>query len=135
MEFLDRLIGELNDIVKLGTEHLGAGLGQETVLIIIQNLSQATEGSFDIDIHDTLQGGANHVGEGGLLSFLVIPVVERADHLKLGLPGEEIFSWEVPKILGLDDAPSGSGGFFRQLATVESVPASSLSLKTVVRNL
>ena len=73
--------------------------------------------------------------KGGLLSFFIIPVVEGTDHLKLSLPGEEVFSWKVPEILGLDDAPSGSGGFFRQLATVESIPASSLSLKTVVRNL
>ena len=95
VEFLHRFIWQLDHTSKLSPQQLRLALGEESVLVFIQDFLDHFW-PCEVHIHDGLQGGVLHVNHG--FGFFVTPPIELGNYLKLGTPCQEILSREIPKV-------------------------------------
>ena len=100
MQFLDRLVGELDHTRELSPQQLGVALREKSSLVFVQCLL-GRFWSHDEDVHDGLQRGAFHVCVHELFGLLVRPTMIVRDDLELRAPGQKVFPRKVREVLNL----------------------------------
>ena len=97
MQFLYRLVRQLDYTIKLSPQQLRITGWDESPLVLVKDVLKSLRPS-DADVHDRLQRQSPHVGVRQVLGFLIRPSMVGGDDLELRAPGQEVLPREISKM-------------------------------------